>query len=78
VPQRETRRMAVRRTLPPRPTYEDGTAPGASGQSTRLSRPARLVQREAPYMFDELKRIAIVTGTCVALLAVLTVVDRLR
>jgi hypothetical protein len=73
--------MAVRRSLPPRPTFAadaGGVEAERDGASGRLSRPARLVQREAPYMFDELKRIAIVSGTCIALLAALTVVDHLR
>jgi hypothetical protein len=42
-----------------------------------MTRPARLVEREAPYLMAELKRIAMVTGTCIGLLALLVVVDRL-
>jgi len=42
------------------------------------SRPLRLVEREAPYLIDELKRVALVTATCVGLLIFLTVVDRMR
>ena len=70
----------MRRSLPPRPTYE-GAAEAQSGGSRsarQSSRPLSLVEREAPYMFDELKRIFMVTGTCVAVLIALTVVDRLR
>ncbi|MFA7296792.1 MAG: hypothetical protein WC211_06365 [Dehalococcoidia bacterium] len=72
----QTRRMAMRRSLPPRPTYEGATE---GVRATRQSsRPLSLVEREAPYMFSELKRIFMVTGTCVAVLIALTVVDRLR
>lgn len=72
----QSRRMAMRRSLPPRPTA-DGHADAA--RPTRMaSRPLALVEREAPYMFNELKRIFLVTGTCVAVLIALTVVDRLR
>ena len=68
--------------MPPRPTYSDSPA-GAeatvvAAPASGVSRPARLVEREAPYMFNELKRIFMVTGTCVAVLIALTVVDRLR
>jgi hypothetical protein len=42
------------------------------------TRPARLVEREAPYLIDELKRVAVVTATCISLLVLLTVVDRMR
>ncbi len=66
----------MRRSLPPRPTYEGAAeAPRTTRQS---SRPLSLVEREAPYMFDELKRIFMVTATCVVVLTALTVVDRLR
>ena len=72
----KTRGMARRRALPLRPSYEG--AAEASRATRQSSRPLSLVEREAPYMFDELKRIFMVTGTCVAVLIALTVVDRLR
>ena len=72
----QTRRMAMRRSLPPRP---DADGHGDAARTTRqASRPLSLVEREAPYMFNELKRIFMVTGTCVAVLIALTVVDRMR
>ena len=64
-----------------------GTAPsaGASPTATRptmaqagISRPARLVEREAPYVLAELRRVALVTGTCLGLLGLLVVIDRLQ
>jgi hypothetical protein len=67
----------MRRSLPPRPTYE-GAAEAPARAGRQASRPLSLVEREAPYMLDELKRIFMVTGTCVAVLIGLTVVDRLR
>ena len=63
-----------------RPTFagSDAASDAAPHGTRQASRPLRLVEREAPYMLSELKRIAMVTGTCVALLAALTVVDRMR
>jgi hypothetical protein len=46
--------------------------------SLAASRPTRLVEREAPYLMDELRRVGLVTATCVGLLIFLTVVDRIR
>ena len=79
----DPRRILTRRSLPPRPTYADADviaaeAVTASGGVRSLSRPARLVEREAPYLIDELKRVAIVTATCIGLLVMLTIVDRMR
>ena len=77
---RASRRAQERRSLPPRAgertssTLGDGAAAGSVG----ASRPVRLVEREAPYLMDELKRVALVTATCVGLLIFLTVVDRMR
>jgi hypothetical protein len=42
------------------------------------SRPARIVEREAPYLMAELRRIGLVTATCIAMLAMLVIVDRLQ
>ena len=62
----------MRRSLPPRPTHEGGADVHAEGArlARQSSRPLSLVEREAPYMFNELKRIFMVTGTCVAVLIV--------
>lgn len=87
VPRRPTtRRTATRRSLPPRPPAAPGTevsSPGTPGIATRpvapaMSRPARLVEREAPYLISELKRVAFVSGTCLGLLLLLTAIDHLR
>ncbi len=81
MPRRPTTRGPMgRRSLPPRPTYEPASsneAAVAGARRAQLSRPARLVEREAPYLIAELKRIAMVTGTCVGLLVLLVVVDRM-
>jgi hypothetical protein len=42
-----------------------------------MSRPARLVARETPYLRAELRRILGVTATCIGLLVVLVIVDRM-
>lgn len=75
-----TRGPQGRRSLPPRPTYDSAPGGATAAPPERRSqavRPARLVEREAPYLIAELKRIAMVTATCVGLLALLVVVDRL-
>lgn len=75
-----TRGPQGRRSLPPRPTSDGGA--GALGPEprtarTQVTRPARLVEREAPYLLAELRRVAMVSGVCVGLLVLLVVVDRL-
>ncbi len=76
------RRRLTRRSLPPRPTYEG--APGAEAASPTLRqnaeprRVAENVMRQAPYLAAELKRIVGVTAVCLGMLAILTVVDRMR
>ncbi len=76
----EPRRLMNRRSLPPRPGAAEPEFESAEVASAPrgLSRPARLVEREAPYLMNELKRVAVVTSTCVALLIMLAVVDRMR
>ncbi|MGE0229600.1 MAG: hypothetical protein AB7I38_07195 [Dehalococcoidia bacterium] len=83
MPRRPTTRGPLgRRSLPPSPTYAHAagaaTAPTASERRPAQSRPARIVEREAPYLLAELRRIALVTGTCVGMLVMLVVVDRLQ
>ena len=79
---RASRRSLTRRSLPPRPGDEQGIAASAARPaltgSLAASRPNRLVEREAPYLMDELRRVALVTATCVGLLIFLTIVDRMR
>ncbi len=78
-----SQRSPVRRRLPPRPTFP-GAQPAESepAQQTRSAsrarvRPLRLVEREAPFVAAELRRIGLVAGACGGLLALLVVVDRL-
>lgn len=84
MPRRPTTRGPLgRRSLPPGPTYgrasSSATAAPAPGERRQTqSRPARIVEREAPYLLAELRRIALVTGTCVGMLLMLVVVDRLQ
>lgn len=75
----ESRRATLRRSLPPRPNADGAAERGdESGSERRGNRSTRLVEREAPYVMDELKRVFFVTATCIALLGALTVVDRMR
>lgn len=78
---RASRRGLARRSLPPRPGDERGSAaPGERplAGSLAASRPTRLVEREAPYVMAELRRVGLVTATCIGLLIFLTIVDRMR
>ena len=79
------RRSRGRRTPPPRPptvgvpavataTTQPGTRRRASAASER---PARLIERDAPFLLGELRRIMLVSAACFGLLVVLVVVDRL-
>lgn len=84
MPRRPTTRGPLgRRSLPPSPTYgragAAATATPAPGERRQTqSRPARIVEREAPYLLAELRRIALVSGTCIGMLVMLVVVDRLK
>ncbi|MEZ4552421.1 MAG: hypothetical protein AB7L91_10940 [Dehalococcoidia bacterium] len=84
MPRRPTTRGPLgRRSLPPSPTYahapgSPAPAPAGSERRQSQSRPARIVEREAPYLLAELRRIALVTGTCIGMLVMLVVVDRLQ
>ncbi|HJM74275.1 MAG TPA: hypothetical protein QGI71_00200 [Dehalococcoidia bacterium] len=64
--------------MPPRPGEASASA-SRTGEtrSTAETRPARLVEREAPFLRAELRRVAAVTGVSSALLASLVVIDRL-
>ena len=78
---RASRRAVGRRSLPPRPAKGSWRARWPTARRSaplRRAAPLRLVEREAPYLMDELKRVAMVTATCVGLLIFLTVVDRMR
>lgn len=70
-----SRRRRLPRRLPPRPGAEAGQASGA--QAREDTRPARLVEREAPFLKAELRRVATVSGVCFALLGALVLLDRL-
>lgn len=84
MPRRPTTRGPLgRRSLPPSPTYgrtagAAASTPVAGERRQTQSRPARIVEREAPYLIAELRRIGLVTATCVGMLAMLVIVDRLQ
>ena len=82
MPRRARRRPPVRHSLPPRPAAPGTLAApsiappdGAARRSARLRTEAAF-QRDSVYVSRELWRIAMVTGACAGLLAVLVVVDR--
>jgi hypothetical protein len=73
---------ATRRRLPPRPTFaatpvEVTLAPGEDARHRReLDRAQVASVRESRYMIAELKRVAGVTATCVGMLVVLAILQR--
>ncbi len=70
------RRRLTRRSLPPRPTYNG--APQEEHRATHDEvRAARAVEHDAPFVAIELRRVFLISATCLGLLAVLTAVDRL-
>ena len=78
---RQRRRTTSERLRPPAPVARVRETAGGGDEAPaerHLSRPASLVQREAPYLRAELYRIAGVSSACLLLVAVLVVVDRLR
>ena len=86
MPRTPRRRPTARRTLPPRPVIDHvhpaSTAAVAAshgpGQQPGSRRVARgLSEREARLLIADMKRVAVVTATCLGLLVVLVVVDRL-
>jgi hypothetical protein len=81
------RRTTSRRRLPPRPTYQGSPAAAASpavaegasrGRQPAQDRAAAAAARESRYMMREMRRVALVSGSCLGLLALLTIVDRLN
>ena len=76
------RRRLTRRVAPPRPTYEGASVGSEAAPTLRQSAETRRVSentlRQAPYLVAELKRIAGTAGVCIAMLIVLTVIDRMR
>ncbi len=87
MPRTPRRRPLTRRTLPPRPvierTHSASTAAvaasqGAAQQGTSRRGVARgLSERDGRLLIADMKRVAVVTGTCFGLLAILVAVDRL-
>ena len=77
---RTPRRRRPPRRLPPRPTYSGAPAVEEAPRavSARDSRPSRYVEREAPHLAMELRRVLGVSVVTFGLLAVLVVVDRLQ
>ena len=79
-----SRRRRGRRRPPRALAVAQGAAPATAAapavareSATTGTRPERLVEREAPYLGAELRRVATVSAVCLALLAVLVAVDRL-
>ncbi len=75
------RRRLTRRVAPPRPTYAGAPvddAPATQRQNAESRRGSESALRQVPYLSAELKRIAGVTSVCLGMLALLTVIDRLR
>ena len=73
-----------RRTLPARPPSVGAPAVAAGGELrggrrslAASERPLRLIERDAPFLLAELRRIVLVSGACFGLLVALVAVDRL-
>ncbi len=72
------------RRLPPRPTFapDAPAAAAASGDEARQRRDAERAQataeRESRYLIVELKRVAGVTATCVGMLILLAILQRMQ
>ena len=59
-------------------TQPGTTQPGTRRRASAASeRPARLIERDAPLLLGELRRIVLISGACLGLLVVLVAVDRL-
>jgi hypothetical protein len=59
-----------------------GATAGTSSRAARRvsgasERPTRLIERDAPFLLAELRRIVLVSGACLMLLVALVAVDRL-
>ena len=80
---RTRRSRTGRTTLPPRPPVPGAPAPAVEeartrrGRASASERPQRLVERDAPFVMTELRRIVMISGACLGLLVVLVAVDRL-
>ncbi len=72
-------RNRPRRTLPPAPPPPGRPVPGtATARAASSDRPRMLIERDAPFIGQELRRIAMISGVCSALLVLLVIIDRLR
>ena len=72
-------RNRPRRNLPPAPPRPGPPVPGArAARAAATERPRRLIERDAPFLGSELRRIAMISGVCSALLVLLVLIDRLR
>ena len=56
--------------------YHNKYSRGRMKEKSKSSRPARYVERQSPYLMQELKRVFFVSVVCFALLALLVVVER--
>jgi hypothetical protein len=83
MPATPRRDRTIRRRLPPRPTFAASTveatlAPGDDARHRReTDRAHAAAVRESRYLVAELKRVAGVTATCVGMLVVLAVIQRM-
>ncbi len=71
-----SRRRRVPRRLPPRPGEPQRPVSRPGDLASAETRPARLVEREAPFLRAELRRVAAVSTVSVVLLASLVLIDR--
>lgn len=80
MPRNQRSRRQRTRRLPPRPPSGDARrespGDGTAAPAAAETRPARLVQREAPYLRVEMRRVALVSAACFGVLAFLVVVER--
>lgn len=72
-----SRRRQLPRRLPPRPGEPRPSAPRLSEAASAETRPERMVERDAPFLRAELRRVAAVSAVSFFLLASLVVIDRL-
>ena len=77
-------RSRPRRNAPPAPpppgppVLEAGGLRASTARAASSERPRRLIERDAPFIASELRRIAMISGVCGSLLVLLVLIDRLR
>lgn len=85
MPTAPRRDSTTRRRLPPRPTFDPEAAVLAAPTQTDEARARRdneralaAADRESRFLVSELKRVASVTATCIGMLVVLAILQRLQ